>query len=197
MREALFNERDDMGPIRTRRHSIRLKGYDYACAGAYFVTLCTQDRVLFFDNELMRAIAERSWVNIPVHFPMVELDEWVVMPNHLHGIIVITEDNGRGVQLNAPTIADTDGSAHVNKRDAGNPFSVISPRRKTLSVAVRTYKGAVTTACRRAGHTEFGWQRNYYERIIRNEGEINRIRQYIRDNPARWDTDENNPDSRY
>jgi len=69
----------------------------------------------------------------------------------------------------------------------------LSPHRDTLAVVIRTYKAAVTTLCRRAGRDDFAWQRNYYEHIIRNEGELNRIRQYIIDNPSRWERDRNNP----
>jgi putative transposase len=163
------------------RRSVRLRGYDYAQPGAYFVTISTRNRMLFFDDEEIRNIAERCWLQIPDHFPAVELDEWVIMPNHLHGIIVI----GRGVQLNAPT-----GGTARNPED---PFSAMSPRPHSLAVVIRTYKAAVTTLCRRAGIAEFCWQRNYYEHIIRDEGELNDTRQYIIDNPIRWATDEENP----
>ena len=91
----------------------------------------------------------------------------------------------RGVQLNAPTTgARVDAPESFKKRDPANPFSVMSPRRSTLSVIVRTYKAAVTTACRRAGHREFRWQRSFFERVIRNEQELAKIRQYVVDNPA-------------
>ena len=169
---------------RHHRHSIRLKGYDYSQAGAYFVTICTRGNMLFLENKVIRTIAEQCWLEIHDHFPPVELGEWVIMPNHLHGILVIvgsdrsdvtTLTSRRGVQLNAPT------------------KSAISPCRNTLSVMIRTYKTVVTTLCRRAGYDNFGWQRNYYEHIICHEDELNYIRQYIVDNPIKWDIDENNP----
>ena len=153
-----------------RRRSVRLKEYDYSKEGAYFVTICTCDRVPLFDNEAVRDVAERCWLGIPNHFPTVQTDEWVVMPNHLHGILCII---GRGVQLNAPTEA---------VRNANDRFSVISPRRGELSTIVRTYKAVVTTLCRKGGHTHFAWQRGYYEHVIRSEDELNRARQYIVDN---------------
>jgi REP element-mobilizing transposase RayT len=169
---------------RRHRRSIRLNGYDYVQTGAYFVTLCTHDRLLFFENATTRKIAEECWLEIPEHFPAVELDEWVVMPNHLHGIIVRDNDTvRRGVQLNAPTTAS---------RDPQNPFSIMSPRRNTFGLIIRTYKAAVTTQCRRA-NLDFGWQRNYYEHVIRDEVDLARIRQYIANNPAQWKLDENNP----
>jgi len=177
-------------PQRHHRRSIRLKGHDYAQAGAYFVTICTHQRQLFFEDPAILHAAEECWLAIPDHAPGVELDEWVVMPNHTHGIMVIDPHGrgvqyGKGVQLNAPTMDAP--------RDPANPYSVMSPRRNTLSVIVRTYKAAVTTACRRIGRDGFAWQRNYYEHIIRNERELNAIRQYIQNNPLKWALDRDNP----
>lgn len=88
-------------PKKHHRRSIRLKGYDYTQAGAYFVTICTQNRALFFKDEAVRRIAEQCWLEIPHHVPTVELDEWVVMPNHVHGVIVVDRRGiCGGVQLN-------------------------------------------------------------------------------------------------
>ncbi len=166
---------------RHQRRSIRLTGYDYAQAGAYFVTICTLNRLLLFERDTIRAIATECWLQIPAHFPTLELDEWIIMPNHIHGILVITTAaQGRGVQLNAPT-------------RSGNMHSQLSPYRGTLGVVIRTYKGAVTTLCRQTDQADFAWQRNYYERIIRNEDELNRARQYIIDNPQNWSSDLYNP----
>ena len=165
------------------RRSVRLKEYDYSKEGAYFVTICTCDRALFFENEEVRAIVEQCWLGIPDHFPAVQTDECVNMPNHLHGITTIT---CRGVQLNAPTEV-------IAVRNNVNRFSMISPRRNTLPVIIRTYKAAVSTRCWRAGYKDFKWQRGYYEHVIRNEDDLNRARQYIFDNPLQWDMDENNP----
>ena len=193
---------------RHHRRSIRLNGYDYASPGAYFVTICTRHRQTFFDRPEIRHAAETCWLAIPEHVSGVALDEWVVMPNHIHGIIVIvehaaskdaaannTDHPGRGVQLNAPT-AKIDGmTSHTlpPSRTAGTPYSAMSPRRNTLSVMVRTYKAAVTTSCRNADHADFSWQRNYYEHIVRNRAELDAIRRYIRDNPAQWAFDRDNP----
>jgi putative transposase len=185
-----------------QRRSVRLPNYDYAQAGAYFVTICTHKRQLLLENTVIRTIAERCWLAIPEHFPLVTLDEWVVMPNHVHGIIVIAdqredarpnnndetnESHRRGVQLNAPTANNNDRNV---PRDPANRHSLISPHRNTLAVIVRTYKGAVTTLCRRAGYPNFRWQRSYYERVIRDDAELNNVRQYIIDNPANWNQDE-------
>lgn len=178
-----------------QRRSIRLKNYDYAQPGAYFVTICTYQRELFFDDEVMRRCAEECWLSIPDHMPHVESDEWVIMPNHLHGIIVIAAEPGAGVQLPL----DTDGprrGVQLNAPTSHVPTPTdrwTSLRRGTLGVIVRTYKAAVTTGCRSAHHPEFAWQRNYYEHIIRNERELRAIRQYITDNPLKWALDRDNP----
>ncbi len=172
-----------------RRRSIRLRSHDYSLPASYFVTICTRDRLLFFADTAIRRIAEASWTASPDHFPGVAVDEWVIMPNHLHGILVLGEDNSwtggggrRGVQLNASTTT----------RDPHSPYSTLSPGRRTLSVVMRTYKAAVTSLCRRAG-VHFAWQRNFYEHIVRDDADLDRIQQYIRDNPTHWESDENNP----
>ncbi len=153
------------------RRSIRLKDYDYSQAGAYFVTICCYGKKTYFENVKIQNIIEQCWAEIPQHFPNVSLDEYVIMPNHLHGILML-HDACRGVQLNAPT------------QDSSNkPFSKSSPRRNTISLIIRTFKAAVTTQCRRIGCEEFAWQRNYYEHIIRKEKELESIRQYINENP--------------
>ena len=183
-------------PDAYHRHSIRLRGYDYAQPGAYFLTLVAKDRLPHFDDAQIYAFAQQCWLDLPQHFPRVELDEWVLMPNHLHGIIFINADptdNRRGVQLNAPT---TQPDTARSSRHTDDFFSIRSPQRGTLSVIVRTYKAAVTTLCRRAGLDHFGWQRNYYEHIIRDEDDLNRIRQYILNNPMNWGDDEYNPGHR-
>ena len=174
-----------------RRKQIRLRGYDYSLPGAYFITLCTKDR----KNRLARVVNSRArrsaigeavsrcWKEIPDHQTGVEVDEFVVMPNHVHGVVVIldssmqAENSGRRVQLNTPT---------------GNRFSRISPKAGSLGVIVRTFKAAVTTWCRANGFPEFAWQRGFYEHIIRDEHSLQRIREYIDANPRRWVLDTEN-----
>ena len=168
-----------------RRHSIRLKGYDYSQAGAYFITICVKDRKCLLgeviNGEIILSdigkIIEECWNKIPTHFNSVNLDAFVVMPNHLHGIVLIT-DNRRGVQLNAPTIM--------------NFYKLISPKQNTLSVIIRTFKAVVTTHSRKNNYPSFQWQRNYYEHIIRSEDELNSIREYILNNPLHWQFDREN-----
>ncbi len=185
-------------PLRHHRRSIRLKGYDYSQAGAYFVTIVTHDRECAFGevvecemrlNEIGQ-VASECWVAMPTHHSNIELDEFVVMPNHIHGIILIVADGHgdarRGVQLNAPT-------DYKPTRNADNRMSVISPYRGTLSVVIRTFKAAVTTAAREINRQGFAWQRNYHEHIIRNDRDLERIRAYILNNPPNWHADAENP----
>jgi len=172
-------------PDRHHRRSIRLCGYDYSQAGAYFVTICTDQRQLFFDDAALRQIAEECWLAIPEFNPGVELDEWVVMPNHLHGIIVL--DGEQGVFSNTPTKSNT-----PTERDMSNRFSAMSPKRGTLGLVIRKFKSAITGKCRGINRLDFAWQSNYYDHIIRNERELHAIRQYIANNPANWNLDRDN-----
>ena len=188
------------------RRSIRLQGYDYSQEGAYFVTLCAQHRECLFgkivDGEMVLNDAGRvvvqSWQVIPDHFPSVELDEFVVMPNHVHGILVIT---------NAPVGAnDYSPIPKTSASVRGNEYSPIRAQRprgtsKTIGSIIRGFKIGVTKWMRQSRGVNFShrgcspaiWQRNYYERIIRNEDELHRIREYIVNNPLKWEFDRENP----
>ncbi len=137
--------------------------------------------------------ARDCWTDLPAHFSYIELDEFVVMPNHVHGVIIILDNleeqnitRRRGVQLNAPT-----NSGYI-KFPTRNYHSQISPVKKTLGVIVRTYKAAVTSWCRNNGYEWFQWQRNYYDHIIRNEKSLKNIRKYIATNAQRWKLDKEN-----
>lgn len=169
-----------------RRRPLRLREYDYTLPGAHFVTICTGNRRQFFDDPAVRAIAEECWREIPQHYASAELDEWIVMPNHVHGILWIV--GKEGVPLNAPTVGKT---THCPLQ--ADRLSAISPGRETLGVLIRTSKSAVTMLCRRSGHSQFAWQRGYYEHVIRDEAGLHNVRQYIINNPLDWATDPDNP----
>lgn len=195
------------------RKVIRLKGYDYSLAGAYFVTICTfmrkcslgriRDGIVVL-SEIGRQ-ANDFWAQVANHHNNIEMDEFVVMPNHVHGMIMIIEDDShcRGVQLNAPALRRIIRSNGYAKGDyergvylnAPTHQSKISPRKDTLSVIIRTYKATLTRWCRQNGFDHFRWQRNYYEHIIRYEKELYRIREYIQNNPVNWARDRENPSS--
>ena len=172
------------------RRSIRLPGYDYASDGAYFVTIVTKDREsLLADIDGMAVcltdigkIVEEEWVRTAEVRAEVELDAFVVMPNHVHGIVVIAGPTAVGAHGRAPLRQPEDGTTLVR-------------RPRSLGALVAGFKSACTTRIN-ALRDHPGvpvWQRNYYDRIIRNEAELNRTHRYILDNPAHWHEDPENP----
>ncbi len=189
------------GPTHQRR-SVRLTGYDYSQAGAYFLTICTHRRgcvVAEVVEAQIRlnacgAIVEACWEQIPRHFRHVELDAFVVMPNHLHGVIVFLERSAAepDVRLRARHAVPLRGRGEVV---GGQVERFGAPVRSSLATIIRSFKAAVTrriNAARQTTGRPF-WQRNYYEHIIRNEHDLEDIREYIEQNPGRWEEDENNP----
>ena len=176
------------------RRSIRLKDYDYASAGAYFVTLCVQNRECLFgsitDVEIELCASGKmiceTWKQLPENYPSVEIDDYVVMPNHFHGIIIIGTRPFGGLG---------DGAACLLRGHPQGGAPTLS-----LPDVVHRFK-SLTTARYRQGVVQYGWQpfygrlwqRNYYEHVIRNEDELDDIRKYIDENPRKWDHDENNP----
>ena len=166
------------------RRSVRLRGHDYREAGAYFVTVCTLRRACLFgeivDDHLQLSpigeIVAAAWTSTPGHFPGIDLDAVVVMPNHVHGIILIV---------------DSVGAKHAS------PLRV-SPRGTSsgsLAAIVQSFKSAATRSVNLSRKT-LGftlWQRGYYEHVVRDDEELNRIRRYIEDNPLRWALDRENP----
>jgi putative transposase len=173
-----------------RIESTRLKGWDYRSTGYYFVTICTQNREHFFGEVADGIIrlssigetAARFWAEIPSHHTRVELDEFIVMPNHVHGIIVIV---AAVETLPVETLRAT------SLRDP--KMSAISPKAGSLSAIVRSYKSAVSRWAGENGIAFFEWQSRYYDHIIRDEKSFKQIRQYIIDNPVKWESDHENP----
>ena len=171
------------------RHSIRLKDYDYSSPGAYFVTVCTKYRgeilgkISGGDMYLNQwgEIVEEEWYRTGKQRTYIQLDEFIVMPDHVHGIIIITGDACRGTARRAPT-----------ERTFGKSIPC------SLPAIVGAFKSAVTKRINRIRKMPGFpvWQRNYFDHIIRDEEEMNQIRQYIRTNPENWDIDAENPDFR-
>lgn len=167
---------------RLRRRSLRLPEYDYSQSGAYFVTICVQGRECVLGEIQAGAvclspvgeIAANSWAWLEVGYPQISLDAWVVMPNHIHGIIAL-ETDGRGGSRTAPTAKP-------------KPLGRLIGAFKTIST-----KGI--NALRRMPGLPF-WQRGYYEHVIRDDASLNRIREYIANNPVRWELDRENPQAR-
>jgi len=154
------------------RRSLRLQAFDYSQAGAYSITICTHNRELLLHDETLKERVLSAWQDLVTRFPSIALDEFVIMPNHVHGIIML-----RGA---------TSGSGAARDAASGAP---------TLGRLVRAFKSvsaiAANEALGRLGQPF--WQRNYYEHVIRDEEELNAVRRYIRDNPLNWSDDPDNP----
>ena len=186
-------------PRKHHRRSIRLKGYDYGSPGAYFVTICTQRHECVLDDPVVSGIIEDVWNALPKWFPTIELDEFVVMPNHVHFIVWINRPVG-AIPAVAPDKAVGAGSTGGSYEAA---WTIPEPQKvnetPTLGDVVGAFKSLVfkvylewvrdNDPTRRAKF----WQRNYYEHIVRNERELQAIRQYIRNNPENWPADRDNP----
>lgn len=182
-----------MSTNKFHRRSIRLKDYDYTQEGAYFITICTFRRQCIFgdvvDDEVflntLGCIVETEWHKTAQVRPYVIIDEYVVMPNHFHGILFIDYEN-------MPLAVRADRrSAPTEKRAFGKSIP------HSISSIMRQFKSIVTKQINRTLKTPGAsvWQRNYYERIIRDEDALNKIRAYILQNPTRWEEDENHPDN--
>ena len=173
------------GMVRTRlpnRQSIRLREFDYSQNGAYFVTLCVTQRLCILgnveDGEIhlspVGQVARTRWKDLPEHTPGLTLDVWVVMPNHLHGIIVLPGSTLTGVP--------------GNNQSRG-------PKPGSLGSVIGGFKSAVSrdVAAKHLSLVRPLWQRNYYERVIRNDRELDAIRRYIAENPLHWYDDPDHP----
>jgi REP element-mobilizing transposase RayT len=183
------------------RRSIRLRSWDYRSAGAYFVTICTQHRDCRFGdirgNEMMLndagQMVQTCWQQIRDRFAGIELDTWLVMPNHIHSILIMPDIPAVGAPLvGAQEKGDRAPTADTDVRQCPTVGEVVGAFKST---STNLYIRGV----REQGWPYFDrrlWQRNYYERVIRNERELNAIRQYILDNPANWEKDEENPHRR-
>ncbi len=182
-----------------RVESARLKNWDYGWNGKYFVTIVTKFRKHYFgeiingEMDLLEIgkYAKKCWCEIPEHFPFVILDEFQIMPNHIHGIIVLNKNgdckqinrnrNRRDVACNVSTITTMDNAIKPQSKT----MSDISPKSGSLSTIIRSFKSAVTKFANK-NNFDFGWQPRFYEHIIRDEKSLNRICDYIRNNPKKW-----------
>ena len=184
--------------------SARLPSWDYTSGGYYFITICTLNRACFFgevikgEMQLSRLgeIGRRFWAEIPNHSQNAALDEYVVMPNHVHGIIIISQSGVGTLPTSAETLpVETLHATSLPRppRDPNDPMAVISPQAGSLAAMVRSYKSAVSYWASHNGRSDFGWQARYYDHIIRDEETLSKVRQYIRDNPLNWHLDRENP----
>jgi len=185
------NNNRNNGSQMYHRRSIRLQEYDYFQSGAYFVTICTYKRQMLFADIRIKKIVEEEWLNTGLVRPNVIIDEFVVMPNHLHGIIVIQN------HIDTVSTKVKLGSSRRGELHLPNKFK--SPS-QTIGAVIRGFKASSYRKIIATLNMSdmLIWQRNYYEHIIRNEVDLSEKRKYIIDNPAKWNEDEyysNNPSS--
>lgn len=182
-----------------RIETTRLKSWNYAWEGVYFVTICTKDRQPFLgriENNMpvltdIGLIAKKEWVRTVELRPdmNITLGEFLVMPDHIHGIVTIGQN-----EFNTPR-RDTIHCVSTGKTDANSnkqtPQNQFGPQRKNLASIMRGYKSAVSVQSRKI-RSDFGWQPRFYDHIIRDESELERITNYIKDNPRRWTEQQRN-----
>jgi len=181
--------------------SARWQSWDYANPGMYFLTICTHNRLHFFgeikNGEMflseMGQIAYTFWEEIPAHFPNMELGAFVVMPNHVHGIVIVNERLEKSVTTgNVETLHATSLPRNDNQRTDAKPknefMAAISPQAGSVSAAMRSYKSAVSRLIRPL-HADFAWQTRFHDHVIRNSAEYERIEGYILLNPENWEQD--------
>ncbi len=190
-----------------RIESARLKGWDYASDGAYFITICTKDREHFFGECLngkmklstMGAIVQGFWYDIPAHFPQIRLDVFVVMPNHIHGILVLDKSllGKNAADDNDNDDVETLHATSLQPQPQPQPqphtpafYQAISPDAGSIATVVRSFKSVCTKHIRAVfPNQNFAWQERFWDTIIRDEASWDRISNYIITNPANWDKD--------
>jgi len=182
----------DLFRNRYRIDSVRLKNWDYSTPGAYFITICTKNRERVFGRvkrgEMILSeigkIADSHWREIPNHFPSVHLDEFQMMPDHLHGIVIIEPNNSVFVVETPESGVSTTTIPRITTKTVTNR----NWNPGSLGVIVNQYKRICTIQIRKHGYV-FEWQSRFHDHIIRNDAELNRIRKYIRYNPVHWHND--------
>ena len=171
-------------PIKHHRRSTRLQGFDYTQAGAYFVTVVTSARNCLLGeikNDEMRVtdagrLVQSVWCELPKHYPRVECDAFVVMPNHIHGVIILA---------NVASVAAGNVGAGFKPAPTGHGLPEIVRAFKTFSARRINEMRGTRGVC--------VWQRNYFEHVVRDEAELSRIREYVVNNPLQWEADLENP----
>jgi len=178
-----------------QRKNIRLQGYDYSQPGRYFITICTKDREFLF-GDIMNGtmfltkygeIAENELINIPSHYDNVDINKFVIMPNHIHILISLCRDG------------DEDTARRVPTRERFG-----KPTKESIPTIIRSFKSATTNAIRKYVGTRRAvsyntaniyavWQNRYHDHIIRNEKSYRHIYEYIENNPMQWESDCHNP----
>ena len=209
-------KKTDLYKNKYRISSTRLKNWDYRSNGAYFITICTNDRINYFgevENGEMQLseigkLAHQFWAEIPQHFPFIELDAFIIMPNHTHGILIINNiddinpageeeeaaETVQTLQCNVSTVSPITpiSTASPIQPDINIQMKKISPKAKSISTIIRSYKSATTKHARKI-NADFSWQSRFHDHIIRNDTAFTNIQNYIINNPKKWKGDKNNP----
>jgi len=198
------------------RSSIRLKGYDYSGPGACFVTICTDQRICYFGNIVdgimisfpIIDVVRELWLDIPKKFPYADLDAFIIMPNHIHGIVIVRKEyNGfidRHSKDESSFCKDLIQQIHKGCTDRprkelmnqisseGKNWISMKNSYQTLGKIIRYFKAKSARIIHDSGFPRFDWQRNYFEHVVRSPRELNAIREYIINNPIRWTLDREN-----
>jgi putative transposase len=188
-------------PQKHHRHSIRLQGYDYSQPGAYFITICTYHRECRFGEiidgsmqlNICGKIIQACWDNLSCHFKFVVLDTFVIMPNHVHGIIVLNKE----ATFNQGEAFPQD-FIHQPQSYCRNASPLQRPngtKQRSLGAIIQNFKSISTRKINQINRSPGTpvWQRDYYEHIIRDEKALRACQQYIIENPLHWEDDEDNP----
>ncbi len=186
-----------------RVESTRLKHWNYSNNGMYFITICTDKMMNYFGKIVDEKVilnkfgkyVEHCWTDIPNHFKYVNIDEFVIMPNHIHGIIGIDNPND-SFSNDDNSVVETRHALSNNKnstKETGHALSLQHPRfrnqgKNSISAMVGSFKSAVTKYANK-NNIPFKWQSRFYDRVIRDENELNNIRDYIISNPEQWEKD--------
>jgi REP element-mobilizing transposase RayT len=176
-----------------RKSSPRKRDFDYSQPGAYFITICTQNKMHLFgeiveEEMILNPIGKiilGCWYDLLKYYSNLELDQFIIMPNHVHGIIVIKAPVGTGLAL----------SKYAEKESTKPDSPRAVPTNQTLSNIVGRFKSVSTIQVNKFRSTPGTpiWQRSFFDRILRNENEWNRVRKYILQNPLNWNSDSENP----
>jgi putative transposase len=193
------------------RKNNRLAHYDYSQPGYYFITICAQDRKEIFgviqnDQIILNKfgkIVENSWLQIRGHFKNIELDRYVIMPNHIHGIINICRGLIHQTRNNQTRNNQTDNNPNNKQNNiltgminhAPTNWMLTKNNKITLGKIIRHFKAYTARMIHDATMNNFKWQRSFYDHIIRNDESLNIIRQYIANNPKTWHNDIENTNS--
>ncbi len=174
----------------------RLPDADYSANGGYYVTICAHNHQCVFGDIINQKvelssvgkIAHEFWEEIPNHVAFVKLDKFVIMPDHMHGILFIENKN------NTNNFPRRHGQLTVPTKHTLTILNPLQPQPDSLSIIIRTYKGAVTARCREKFNINPIWQPRFHDHIIRDENDLNRIREYIINNPENWEFNKLNPE---